>query len=121
MDFGSAFFISHSFSSNRLAAASPFRKALRRPGHAACSFRPPNQEAKMAQKLDPKMVKELILQALEHERGGVKIYETALKCAVNEDLKEEWEKYHQETEHHVEILQDVCSQLQLDAEEQTPG
>ncbi len=75
----------------------------------------------MAQKLDPKMVKELILQALEHERGGVKIYETALKCALNEDLKEEWEKYHQETEHHVEILQDVCSQLQLDAEEQTPG
>jgi hypothetical protein len=51
----------------------------------------------------------------------VKIYETALKCAQNEDLKEEWEKYHQETERHVQILQDVCSQMQLDAEEQTPG
>jgi rubrerythrin len=71
--------------------------------------------------MEQKMVKELLLQALEHERGGVKIYETALKCAVNEDLKEEWEKYHQETEHHVEILQNVCSQMQLDAEEQTPG
>jgi hypothetical protein len=61
------------------------------------------------------------LQSLEHEMGGVKIYETALKCVLNEDLKEEWEKYHQETERHVQILQDVFSQMQLDANEQTPG
>jgi rubrerythrin len=71
--------------------------------------------------MNNEMLKELIIQALEHERGGVKIYETALKCVVNEELKEEWEKYRQETERHVEILQDVCSQMQLDAEEQTPG
>ena len=38
-------------------------------------------------------VTELLLQSLEHEKGGVQVYETALKCAVNEDLKEEWEKY----------------------------
>ena len=67
------------------------------------------------------MVKELLLQALEHEMGGVQVYETALKCVVNEDLKEEWEKYHQETEHHVQVLQDVFAQMQLDPEEQTPG
>jgi len=67
------------------------------------------------------MVKELLLQSLEHEKGGVKVYETALKCVINEDLKEEWEKYHQETEHHVQVLQDVCSQMQLDPEELTPG
>ena len=66
-------------------------------------------------------LKELILQSLEHERGGVKIYETALKCAQNEDLKEEWEKYHQETERHVQILHDVCAQMQIDPEEQSPG
>ena len=71
--------------------------------------------------MEMQMVKELILQSLEHERGGVKIYETALKCVQNEDLKEEWEKYHHETERHVQILQDVCSQMQLDAEEQSPG
>jgi rubrerythrin len=71
--------------------------------------------------MEMEVVKELILQSLEHEKGGVKIYETALKCAQNEDLKEEWEKYHEETERHVQILQDVCSQMQLDAEEQTPG
>jgi len=54
------------------------------------------------------MVKELLLQSLEHEMGGVKVYETALKCVVNEDLKEEWEKYHQETERHVQICK-TCS------------
>src|SRR5947207_12891717 len=71
--------------------------------------------------MEMQVVKELILQSLEHEMGGVKIYETALKCVQNEDLKEEWERYHQETERHVQILQDVCAQMQLDPEEQTPG
>ena len=71
--------------------------------------------------MEMQIVKELLLQSLEHEKGGVKIYETALKCAQNEDLKEEWHKYHQETERHVQVLHDVLSQMQLDPEEQTPG
>jgi rubrerythrin len=71
--------------------------------------------------METKMLKELLLQSLEHEMGGVKIYETALKCVLNEDLKEEWEKYHQETEKHVQVLHDLCLQLQIDPEEQTPG
>jgi len=71
--------------------------------------------------MDMQMVKELLLQSLEHEMGGVKIYETALKCAQNEELKEEWQRYHQETEHHVQVLHDVLSQMQLDPQEQTPG
>src|SRR5712671_6168892 len=86
--------------------------------HAACSPAScPNQGGVM----EAKQVKELLLQSLEHEQGGVKVYQAALKCAVNEDLKEEWEKYLQQTEHHVEVLQDLFSQMQLDAEEQTPG
>jgi rubrerythrin len=71
--------------------------------------------------MEQKMVKELLLQSLEHEMGGIKIYETALKCVVNEDLKEEWEKYHQETVHHAEVLQNALLQMQLDPEEETPG
>ena len=51
----------------------------------------------------------------------MKVYETALKCVQNEDLQEEFEKYHQETEHHVEVLQDVFAQMQLDPEEESPG
>jgi rubrerythrin len=71
--------------------------------------------------MNDKMVKELLLQSLEHEMGGVKVYEAAVRCAVNEDLKEEWQKYLEQTEHHVEVLRDLFAQCQLDPEEQTPG
>jgi rubrerythrin len=71
--------------------------------------------------MDTEILKELILQSLEHEMGGVKIYETALKCAKNDDLKEEWQKYHEETERHVDILRDVCTQMHYDPDEETPG
>jgi rubrerythrin len=71
--------------------------------------------------MNAEMLKELILQSLEHEMGGVKIYETALKCAQNEDLREEWEKYHEETGKHVDILRHVCLQMNYDPDEQTPG
>lgn len=67
------------------------------------------------------VVHEMLIQALEHEMGGVKVYETALKCVLNEDLKEEWGKYHEQTERHVQILHDVCAQLQIDPDQQTPG
>lgn len=66
-------------------------------------------------------VSELILQSLEHEKGGVKIYETALKSAINEDLKEEWEDYLAQTRHHVEVLENLCEVLGLDAAKETPG
>lgn len=66
-------------------------------------------------------LKELLLQSLEHEKGGIKVYQTALDCAINEDLQEEWEKYLQETERHVQVLQDVCINMQIDPEEESPG
>jgi len=36
---------------------------------------------------------ELLYQALETEKGGIEVYRTALRCAVNDDLREEWEEY----------------------------
>jgi rubrerythrin len=66
-------------------------------------------------------VEELIFQALETEIGGVKVYRAALRCAQHEDLKEEWEKYLEQTENHEKILRDVCAALGLDTEKQTPG
>ena len=47
---------------------------------------------------------ELLYQALETEAGGVQVYETAIRCAVNEDLKEEWEKYLEQTRTHEHML-----------------
>jgi rubrerythrin len=66
-------------------------------------------------------VKELLLQSLEHERGGIKVYETALKCVVNDDLEEEWEKYLEQTRNHERILIGVFADLNLDPEEASPG
>jgi rubrerythrin len=71
--------------------------------------------------LKASQVKELLLQSLEHERGGIKVYETALKCVVNDDLEEEWEKYLDQTRNHERILIGVFAELKLDPEEPSPG
>ena len=42
-------------------------------------------------------VTELLYQALETEIGGVQVYTTAIRCDENNDLKEEWEKYLEQT------------------------
>ena len=66
-------------------------------------------------------VHELVLQALETERGGIQVYAAAVKAAINDDLRKEWKKYLGETRKHEKILIDVCGKLGLDANEQTPG
>ena len=43
---------------------------------------------------------ELLYQALETEQGGIQVYETALRCVVNEELKEEWQEYLEQTRRH---------------------
>ena len=65
--------------------------------------------------------KELLYQALETELGGVQIYKTAITCAVNKDLKKEWEEYLEQTENHVQILEGVFDELGLDKMKDTPG
>ena len=64
---------------------------------------------------------ELLLQSLEHEKGGVQVYETALKCVVNRDLRGEWEGYLDETREHVRVLTDVLVALKIDPYQETPG
>jgi rubrerythrin len=75
----------------------------------------------MASKVNDKQVAELLYQALETEKGGVEIYSTALKCAVNEELKEEWQKYLEQTKNHVEVVSDLLTTSNLDLEAETPG
>ena len=64
---------------------------------------------------------ELLYQTLETELGGVEVYTTALKCAQNDELKEEWEKYLDQTRNHVQIVQNVMKEMGLDLEAETPG
>jgi rubrerythrin len=64
---------------------------------------------------------ELLCQALETELGGVKVYETALQCAVNDDLKREWTEYLAQTREHVRVLRELFERRGLDPEIETPG
>jgi rubrerythrin len=66
-------------------------------------------------------VRELLYQALETEIGGVDVYTTALRCAENDDLKEEWDKYLEQTKNHVTIMEETLRKLGLDPNEETPG
>ena len=66
-------------------------------------------------------IHELLYQALETEIGGLSVYETAVSCAINDDLKKEWKEYLEETRTHHRVLLTVFEQLGLDPETQTPG
>ncbi len=66
-------------------------------------------------------VTELLYQALETEKGGVQVYATALRCALNEDLKEEWTTYLEQTKVHVQVVSDILHGMNLDLEVETPG
>jgi ferritin-like metal-binding protein YciE len=71
--------------------------------------------------MDRKQVEELLYQALETELGGVKVYQTAVRCADNDELKEEWEKYGEQTKRHVQIVEGVFETFRLDKKKETPG
>ena len=64
---------------------------------------------------------DLMYQALETEKGGVQIYTTALRLAVNKDLREEWNKYLEQTKNHVQVLSEILIALGCDPNAETPG
>ncbi len=66
-------------------------------------------------------VTDLLYQALETEKGGVQIYTTALRCALNEELREEWQKYLDQTNNHVQVVSQVLKSVGLNPETETPG
>ena len=51
----------------------------------------------------------------------MQIYEAALRCAQNEQLREEWEKYHKQTQHHVVLASNVLHAFGLEVTTSTPG
>jgi rubrerythrin len=65
--------------------------------------------------LKKEQLNQLLYEALETELGGVEVYKTALRCAVNEDLKQEWEEYLEQTQNHVNVVRRVFEKLKLDA------
>lgn len=72
-------------------------------------------------KAHPSQLKELLLQALATERGGIQVYTQAIRAAVNEDLREEWRNYLEQTRNHEQVLLTVFQGLGLDPEEASAG
>jgi hypothetical protein len=64
---------------------------------------------------------ELLFELLETELGGVLVYDAALRCVQNDDLRGEWEKYHDQTKRHVEIAEEMIRGFGLDPSTDTPG
>lgn len=75
----------------------------------------------MANSIDKSQMNELLYQALETEMGGINIYQTAISCAVNSDLRKEWQEYLEQTKTHKKVLLEIFKQLDLDPTAQTPG
>jgi ferritin-like metal-binding protein YciE len=71
--------------------------------------------------MEREQLTELLYQGLETELGGTQVYETALRCVQNDELKEEWEKYLEQTKAHVEIMRGLLEAFDLDPEAMTPG
>src|SRR5688572_24846704 len=71
--------------------------------------------------MDRDQIRELVLQALETERGGQQVYEAALACARNPALREAWERYRRETARHELVAVRLCLALNVDPEEESPG
>lgn len=64
---------------------------------------------------------DLLYQSLETEQGGIKIYQTAITCAVNDDLRKEWKEYLEETKTHEQVMRNVLKEFGLDPDKETPG
>jgi uncharacterized protein (DUF2342 family) len=64
---------------------------------------------------------QLLYEALETEMGGVQVYKTAIRCAMNDDLKEEWQEYLEQTERHEQVVRDLLGKFNLDPKRETPG
>jgi rubrerythrin len=71
--------------------------------------------------INQQQLEELLYQALETEIGGVQVYEAAVRCAMNEELKKEWQKYLDETRTHVDVITRVLGAFQLSPQTETPG
>jgi rubrerythrin len=71
--------------------------------------------------MNEEQVVELLIQSLAHERGGIKVYEAALRCARDSGLRKEWSKYLDETRRHEQVLLEITQKLGIDPERQSAG
>jgi rubrerythrin len=71
--------------------------------------------------MNNQQLNQLLYEALETEMGGIQVYESAIQCATNDELKEEWKEYLDQTKKHEQIVRDMFEKLGLDPEVETSG
>jgi hypothetical protein len=71
--------------------------------------------------MDRANFEELLYQGMETELAGEQLYLIAVEAAVNDDVREEWGKYLDETRNHQEILKRVFEVAGLNPDTETPG
>jgi hypothetical protein len=79
----------------------------------------PSKEMHMPLRVE--RVEELLYEALETEIGGIEVYQAAISCALNVDLKREWTRYLEETRRHKKVLIGLLKAFDLDPDRDTPG
>ncbi|HVB05105.1 MAG TPA: hypothetical protein VNF07_02520 [Acidimicrobiales bacterium] len=61
----------------------------------------------------------LLVEALETERGEVSIYETALRCAVDVGLRSAWQDQAEVASRHAEIVEGAVAEVGVDSSVRT--
>jgi hypothetical protein len=62
-----------------------------------------------------------ILDALEHERGSLRVYRAAVDCAQDKERKRQWGRYRTACEQRVSSLEKVCAALGISLDHLTPA
>lgn len=71
--------------------------------------------------VDALRLRELLLQALEAESGHIAVLSTALRCALNDDLRRKWRDLLEHSRRRERSLVSVFQQFDLNLRSQTPG
>lgn len=66
-------------------------------------------------------VDDFLLQALETETGGVRVYEAAIRCAHDAGMRKQWTNHRSESEQHARIYAQLVEKLGLDSSSKNPG
>ncbi len=71
--------------------------------------------------LDREQFADLLGQMLETEQVGLRVFETALRCVEDGQLRRQWEASLEETREHVDIVTGVIEHFDLDPDADSPA
>jgi rubrerythrin len=93
-----------------------------RNGHArSASSSRSRQNSNGRQAISEKWLKDFLSEMFAVEQGGVKLYQKALDALQHDELRDKLEEFHQETERHVELVQELMQAAGVEDGYLSPG